>query len=465
MARRVKLMIRSMNPATGEVWKEFQQDDAAAVERKLERAIEAFAAHKRTSFERRAECLRNAEQILLRERQEIGRLATMEMGKPLKAAIQEVEKCAAACAFYAENGERFLAAELIEIPDGAARVEYQPLGVVLAIMPWNFPFWQVFRFAVPALMAGNAGLLKHASNVPQCAEIIESVLSRAGFSEGAFQTLMIPGASAEALIADSRIAAVTLTGSVEAGRKVASAAGRALKKTVLELGGSDPFIVMPSAEINHAAAMAAKARCVNNGQSCIAAKRFIVHGDVYEAFRAAFVREMSNLKVSDPMDLATDVGPLATEDVLLSLEKQVNETVAAGARVLAGGHRLPGPGYFFEPTVLEDVSATSPAAREEMFGPVAAMFLASDLDEALRIANNTQFGLGASIWTSECSEQEAFAREVAAGVAFINGMVASDPRLPFGGIRDSGFGRELGVHGIREFVNVKTIVKKSLGLS
>lgn len=451
-------MIKSVNPATGEVVRQFESDRDEVVESKLEQASKAYCAYREIPARQRAQWLEATAALLSAERNEAARIMTVEMGKPIRAAEQEVDKCAAACRFYAEHGEGFLRSDPIAWVDGDARVEYHPLGPILAVMPWNFPLWQVFRFAVPALLAGNVGLLKHASNVPQCALYIEDVFRRAGFPRGIFQTLLIRGPVAEKLIADPRIVAVTLTGSVEAGRKVAAAAGAALKKTVLELGGSDPFIVMPSADLESTAAAAVQARCINNGQSCIAAKRFIVHREVKNQFMRLFVERMSQLKVGDPTLLETDVGPLATEDVLLSLEKQVNRTVAKGARVLLGGNRLPGPGYFYAPTVLDAIPAGSPADQEELFGPVASLFAAEDLSSALKIANRTRFGLGASIWTEDESESSTFVREIQSGLAFVNGMVVSDPRLPFGGVGDSGYGRELGAHGMREFLNIKTVV-------
>lgn len=451
-------MIKSVNPATGEIARRFESDSDAVVEGKLQKAHEAFISYRTIPFRQRSEWLRRTAELLESERNEAARIMTLEMGKPIRAAVQETEKCALACRFYAEHGERLLRSESVEVPDSEARIEFQPLGPVLAVMPWNFPLWQVFRFAAPALVAGNVGLLKHASNVPQCALLIEDVLRRAGFPEGVFQTLLIGGSAAEKLIADPRIVAVTLTGSVEAGRKVAAAAGAALKKTVLELGGSDPFIVMPSADLELSAKAAVEARCINNGQSCIAAKRFIVHRDVKSQFMRLFVERMSNLKVGDPSSPDTDVGPLATEEVLTSLEAQVARTVSKGARVLLGGKRLAGRGFYYAPTVLDAIPANSPADQEELFGPVASLFGAEDLPAALKIANRTRFGLGASIWTKDESERELFTREIQSGLAFVNGMVVSDPRLPFGGVRDSGYGRELGVHGLREFLNIKTVV-------
>lgn len=398
-----------------------------------------------------------AAEILEAEKRELGALMTLEMGKPIAAAVAEAEKCAAACRYYAANAERFLADTPVETEGGKSWVAFQPLGAVLAIMPWNFPFWQVFRFAAPALMAGNVGMLKHSSNVPQCALSIEEIFRRAGFTDGAFQTLLVGSDAVEKIIADPRVAAVTLTGSEGAGRSVAAAAGKHLKKCVVELGGSDPFIVMPSADLELAVSTAVTARMINNGQSCIAAKRFIVHDDVYEPFLKQFVARVSSLRVGDPMDEETQVGPLATSNIRDELDEQVRASVSGGAKILTGGSRLERQGYFYAPTVLVDIAADSPAAQEELFGPVASVFRARDLDDAITIANGTRFGLGASAWTRDRHEESRFVEEIESGLLFINGMVASDPRLPFGGVKSSGFGRELGEFGIREFVNIKTV--------
>jgi succinate-semialdehyde dehydrogenase/glutarate-semialdehyde dehydrogenase len=382
---------------------------------------------------------------------------TLEMGKPIAAARAEAAKCALACRYYAEHGERLLADEPVEAGLATAFLRYQPIGALLAVMPWNFPFWQVFRFAAPALMAGNVGLLKHASNVPQCALAIEEIVRRAGFPEDVFQTLLISSQQVPALIDDPRIQAVSLTGSEPAGADVAARAGRRIKKTVLELGGSDPFIVMPSADLKRAAKAAVEARVLNNGQSCIAAKRFIVDAAVYVEFERRFVAGMEALRVGDPMDEATDVGPLATPAILDAIEAQVRRSVEMGARLAAGGRRIARPGNFYAPTVLADVPAGSPACREELFGPVAALFRANGIEDAIRLANATEFGLGASVWTTDAAEQRRFIDEIESGMVFVNSMVASDPRLPFGGVKRSGYGRELGAPGIREFVNIKTV--------
>jgi len=396
-------------------------------------------------------------ELLEGEKREHARTITLEMGKPIRAAVQEIEKCALGCRFYAENAERFLADEPIATNATSSFVRYQPLGPILAIMPWNFPFWQLFRFAAPALMAGNVALLKHASNVPQCALAIESAVHRSGFPEGVFHALMVGSDRVERLITDRRIRAVTLTGSVGAGSNVGASAGKALKKTVLELGGSDPFIVMPSADLEQAVATAVQARTVNNGQSCIAAKRFIVHDKIAAEFERRFVERMSALNVGDPMDEATDIGPLATKDVRDSLAEQVQKTISMGARVLLGGNALVQKGFYFAPTVLADIPPGSPAAEEELFGPVASLFRARDLHHAIQIANSTQFGLGASAWTNDTSERDELIASLETGSVFINSMVASDPRLPFGGIKNSGYGRELSRHGMLEFVNIKTV--------
>jgi succinate-semialdehyde dehydrogenase/glutarate-semialdehyde dehydrogenase len=449
--------IRSINPATGEVLRVFESHTDAEIESKLERAERAFREHRRLSFSARAALMLRTADVLDAEKERLGRTITLEMGKPIRAAVAEIEKCATGCRFYAQNAERFLADEAIETPPARSFVKFQPIGPVLAVMPWNFPFWQLFRFAAPTLMAGNVGLLKHASNVPQCALAIEDIFRRAGFSEGVFQTLLIGSNRVAQIIADPRIAAVTLTGSVAAGSSVAAASGKAIKKTVLELGGSDPFIIMQSADLDQAVATAVKARCINNGQSCIAAKRFIVHREISEQFERKFVERMSALKIGDPMDETVDIGPLATADVRDSLEEQVNKTIRMGARVLLGGKRGERAGFFFPPTALANIPKDSPSDREELFGPVASIFYADGIEEAVRIANDTQFGLGSCIWTNNERERDYFIDEIEAGAAFVNGMVASDPRLPFGGIKQSGYGRELSREGIREFVNIKTV--------
>jgi len=449
--------IATTNPATGETLETFEPLSPAELDARLECAAQAYQRHRRTSFAERARMMLRAAEILESEKDRFGRIMVTEMGKPLQAARDEAAKSAAGCRYYAENAERFLADEVVETSAQRSLVKYQPIGPVLAVMPWNFPFWQVFRFAAPALMAGNVGLLKHASNVPRCALAIEDIFRRAGFPEGVFQTLLLETAQVPSVIEDFRVAAVTLTGSIGAGASVASTAGKAIKKSVLELGGSDPFIVMPSADLDLAVRTAVKARVINNGQSCIAAKRFIVHQSVAEQFERRFVEGMRALKVGDPMDLATEVGPLATEGQARTIEDQVRRAVEAGARLLTGGNRLDQPGWYYAPTALTGITADSPAYRDEVFGPVAMLFRVPDLDEAIRLANDVPFGLGASAWTGDEEERQRFVDELDAGMVFINAMVASDPRLPFGGVKESGYGRELGLFGIREFLNIKTV--------
>jgi len=456
------MSIASINPATGDTLKTFDELTEQQLAEKLRRAAETFREYRRTDIKERAVLMLTVAEILKDETKNLARLMTTEMGKPIKAAVQEAEKCAWVCRYYAETAEKHLADQIVESNASKSYVHFQPLGVVLAVMPWNFPFWQVFRFAAPALMAGNVGLLKHASNVPQCALAIADIFSRAGFPDGAFQTLLIGSDAVQSALEDSRVAAATLTGSELAGRSVASIAGKQIKKTVLELGGSDPFIVMPSADLRAAVSTAVKARTINNGQSCIAAKRFIVHEQIYDEFEKGFVDAMKALRVGDPMNESTDVGPLATMQILKDLEAQVQVSVAAGAKILTGGQRasfedeLAG-GNFYEPTVLADIPKDSPAFSDEIFGPVASLFRVKDIDEAIDLANATSFGLGAASWTNDESERDRFVEEIEAGCVFINGMVASDPRLPFGGVKHSGYGRELGEFGIREFVNIKTV--------
>ena len=451
------MAIASINPATGEKLKEFPAFSDAEIEKRLKRAEQAFAHHRREPFAKRAQLMVAAAALLEQEKEKWARIMTLEMGKLLGAAIEEVEKCARACRFYAENAERFLEDEPAQTSAARSFVRYQPLGPVLAVMPWNFPFWQVFRFAAPALMAGNVGLLKHAANVPQCALAIEEIFCRAGFDEGVFQTLLIEAKQVEKIIVDPRVKAVTLTGSEKAGSAVASTAAREIKKAVLELGGSDPFIVMPSADFESALSTAVKARTINSGQSCIAGKRFLIADQIYDKFLEQFVERMRALKMGDPLDEATEIAPLATESILNGVHDQVQKSVAAGAKLLTGGNRVHGPGFFYEPTVLVDLPRKAPAYSEEVFGPVASVFRVRNAGEAIEIANDSSFGLGASVWTSDSSEQELFASELESGMVFVNAMVASDPHLPFGGVKRSGFGRELGAHGIREFVNIKTI--------
>jgi succinate-semialdehyde dehydrogenase/glutarate-semialdehyde dehydrogenase len=449
--------IQSINPATGETLKTFEAHTPLQVEEKLRRAVKDFQVLRGTPFSKRAAWMQRASQILEAEKDTFARTMTLEMGKPIGAAVAEAEKCAWVCRYYAENAARFLADEAIETNAARSLIHYEPLGAVLAIMPWNFPFWQVFRFAAPALMAGNAGLLKHASNVPQCALAIEDIFHRAGFPPGAFQTLLIGSQRVATVLDDERIKAVTLTGSGPAGRQVASQAGKRIKKSVLELGGSDPFIVMPSADLERAIATAVTARTINNGQSCIAAKRFIVHADIYDEFARRFVAGMQALRVGDPLKPDTQIGPLATPAIRDDLHTQVQDSLAQGAQLLTGGEPLKGPGNYYPPTVLANIPAGSPAACDELFGPVAALFRAADLNQTIQLANDSAFGLGASAWTRDPQEQQHFIDELQAGSVFINGMVASDPRLPFGGVKESGYGRELSAFGIREFVNIKTV--------
>jgi succinate-semialdehyde dehydrogenase/glutarate-semialdehyde dehydrogenase len=449
--------IASINPTTGETLKEFTALNSSQIEEKLAKAVNAFEQHRHTSFAQRAHWLIAAADLLEQDKEQLARIMTLEMGKLLRAASEEITKCAKGCRFYAENAERFLADQVIQTDANRSYVRSEPIGAVLAIMPWNFPFWQVFRFAAPALMAGNVALLKHAANVPQCALAIEDVLQRAGFASGVFQTLLIETEQTRTLIDDPRVKAVTLTGSERAGSEVASAAARQIKKSVLELGGSDPFIVMPSADLKAAIETGVAARTLNSGQSCIAAKRFILSDQIYDRFVSEFVERMRSLKVGDPLDATTEIGPLATEAILRGVDRQVQDSIAAGAKLLTGGKRIKPPGFFYEPTVLADVPRDSPAAREEIFGPVASIFRVSSAAEAIKIGNDSSFGLGASAWTNDASEQQLFATELEAGMVFINSMVASDPRLPFGGAKRSGFGRELGAEGIREFVNIKSV--------
>ena len=451
------MAIASVNPATEEVLATFDEHSPQQVEAALERAWEAYRDWRRLPIERRGELIRAAARRLRQEKDRYARLITLEMGKPIVEAEAEVLKCAWNCEYFADNADRFLAPEEVETNASRSYVQFVPLGPVLAIMPWNFPFWQVFRAAAPALMAGNTMLLKHASNVPQCALAIEEVFREAGLPEGVFQTLLVPAATVEGIIADDRVRAVTLTGSDVTGAKVAAAAGQHLKKTVLELGGSDPFIVLADADLEEAAKVGARARNQNTGQSCIAAKRFIVEEPVAERFSELFVEAVKALKVGDPLDPTTNIGPLARGDLRDDLDRQVRRSLDMGARLLLGGHKLDGRGYFYAPTVLAEVTPEMPAFREETFGPVAAIVRARDADEAVRLANMSPFGLGAAIWTGDPERGQALAGEIEAGNVFVNGMVASDPRLPFGGVKRSGYGRELAVFGIREFVNIQTV--------
>jgi succinate-semialdehyde dehydrogenase/glutarate-semialdehyde dehydrogenase len=451
--------IATVNPTTGERVRSFEEEGPDVIERKLAAAWAAWERWRRAPIGTRAAVVARAGELLQSEKRGFGQLMTLEMGKLIGAGEDEAAKCATACRYYAEHAEAFLKPEVISTSgSGRDEIQFQPLGPVLAVMPWNFPFWQVIRFAAPALVAGNVGLLKHASNVPQCALALEDLFRRAGAPEGVFQTLLVGSGPIEKLIGDDRIAAVTVTGSEAAGRAVAAAAGKNLKKSVMELGGSDPFLVLASADIDRAIATAVKARIVNNaGQSCIAAKRFIVADAVHDRFMDGITRAMSALVVGDPTDPRTQVGPLATASIREGVADQVERSVRAGARLATGGHAIDRPGYFYEPTVLGQVPPDAPAAREEVFGPVAAVFRVRDTGAAIALANASAFGLGAAAFTRDRAEAERLARELAAGSVFINGMVASDPRFPFGGVKRSGYGRELSLYGMREFQNVKTV--------
>ncbi len=451
------MAISTINPATGEVLKTFDPLTDAQVDTKIKLAVETFEQFRLLSFAERAHMMNKAADILESEKEELAHLMTLEMGKTLRSAVDEAVKCAWGCRYYAENAEKFLADEVIETSASKSFIRHQPMGVILVVMPWNYPFWQVFRFIAPGLMAGNVGLLKHASNVPQCALKIEDILGRAGFPNGAFQTLLIGSEKVDRILADPRVAAATLTGSEGAGVKVGEGAAKRIKKVVLELGGSDPFIVMESANFSDAVATAVKARTLNNGQSCIAAKRFIVAESIANKFEKEFVSRMEALRLGDPFDEKTEVGPLATADAVTTLQDDVDKSVKAGARLLTGGKPAKLPGNFYLPTVLTNIPKDSPAYSEEFFGPVASIFRVKNISEAIKVANDTRFGLGASAWTNDPKEQEQFINELEAGMVFINQMVASDPRVPFGGVKRSGVGRELSTYGIREFANVKTV--------
>jgi succinate-semialdehyde dehydrogenase/glutarate-semialdehyde dehydrogenase len=454
------MAIATINPATGQTVKTFEQASSAEVEDKLARAHTRWLTYRTTTFAERAAWLRASADLLDAEADEVARMMTTEMGKTLAAARAEAVKCAHAMRYYAEHAEGFLTdapADAEAVKAQRAWATYQPLGVVLAVMPWNFPLWQVMRFAAPALMAGNVGLLKHASNVPQTALYLEDVFRRGGFPDGCFQTLLISSGQVEGVLRDPRVAAATLTGSEPAGRSVAAICGDEIKHTVLELGGSDPFVVMPSADLDRAAEVAVTARVQNNGQSCIAAKRFIVHTDVYDAFAEKFVARMKALRVGDPFDSETQIGPLATEQGRLDVEELVDEAVKGGATVLCGGQRPDGAGWFYPPTVITDITQQMRIYLEEVFGPVASLYRVADIEEAIEVANATTFGLGSNAWTTDEVERDRFIAELQAGQVFINGMTTSYPELPFGGVKRSGYGRELSAHGIREFCNLKTV--------
>ncbi|MEU9380888.1 NADP-dependent succinic semialdehyde dehydrogenase [Streptomyces sp. NPDC048279] len=455
--------IATVNPATGETLETFEAMDEDELERRLELAEATFRTYRTSSFAERARLLHRAADLLDADQDDIARTMTTEMGKPLAQARAEAGKCAKAMRWYADHAQELLADEEpaeADVKDSGAtrvRVRYRPIGPVLAVMPWNFPLWQVVRFAAPALMAGNVGLLKHASNVPQTALYLEDLFHRAGFPEGCFQTLLIGSGAVDDLLRDERVRAATLTGSEPAGRAVAATAGEMIKKTVLELGGSDPFVVMPSADVDRAARTAVTARVQNNGQSCIAAKRFIVHTDVYDAFAERFVAAMAALRTGDPMDEGTDVGPLSSEQGRADLEELVEDAKRSGARVLCGGQRPQGPGWFYPPTVLAGIHRDMRIHREEAFGPVATLYRAGDLDEAVLIANDSPFGLSSNVWTRDEAEVDRFVRDLEAGGVFVNGMTVSHPAFPFGGVKRSGYGRELSGHGIREFCNITTV--------
>ncbi|MBN8559515.1 MAG: NAD-dependent succinate-semialdehyde dehydrogenase [Leptolyngbya sp. UWPOB_LEPTO1] len=452
------MAIATVNPFTGETVKTFQALSDIEIEQKLSLAQAQFLKYRTIPLSQRSQWLSEAATILEQERDRFGKLLTLEMGKPLKAAIAEVEKCALVCRFYAEHAAQYLADVSVQTDATTSLIKYQPLGIVLAVMPWNFPFWQVFRFAAPALMAGNVGLLKHASNVPQSALAIEEIFTRAGFPEGAFQTLLVGADKVAAIVEDDRVKAATLTGSEPAGASLAATAGKQIKKVVLELGGSDPFIVMPSADLDQAVQTAVTARMINNGQSCIAAKRFIIAEEIADQFIDRLVEQYKQLKIGDPMSMDTDIGPLATPGILQDLDQQVEISVQQGAKVLIGGHALRDrPGNFYLPTILSEIPKGCLAEHDEFFGPVALVFRVPDLESAIARANDSPFGLGASAWTQDQTEQDRFISELEAGAVFINGMVKSDVRMPFGGIKRSGFGRELGREGILEFVNVKSV--------
>jgi succinate-semialdehyde dehydrogenase/glutarate-semialdehyde dehydrogenase len=458
------MAIATINPATGELLKTFEPLNDIEIAAKLDLAQQAFEKYRNTSFEMRSHFLNKAADILEQEKADFAKVMTVEMGKTYKSAISEVEKCAAVCRYYAEHAPQFLADNYVKTDASNSYVKYQPLGIILAVMPWNFPFWQVFRFAAPALMAGNVGILKHASNVPQCALAIEDIFNRAGCPPGAFQTFLVGAAKVADIIADDRVKAATLTGSEPAGMSLAAAAGKQIKKTVLELGGSDPFIVLASADLETAASTAVAARMLNSGQSCIAAKRFIVEDAIADKFEKLLLEKFQALKIGDPMLPDTDIGPLATVGILKELDQQVQNAISSGAKVLIGGDvetlhvtSLLKNGNFYPPTIITDIAIDNPTAQEEFFGPVAMLFRVPDINAAIKLANGTPFGLGASAWTTDAKEQQHLINEIEAGAVFINSMVKSDPRLPFGGIKRSGYGRELSIQGIHEFVNVKTV--------
>jgi succinate-semialdehyde dehydrogenase/glutarate-semialdehyde dehydrogenase len=451
------MAIQTINPATGKIIQAFDSLTTSQVNEKIDLAHAAYLEWRNVTFGLKSELMKNSARILRDRKSEFGKILTLEMGKPIVQAIAEVEKCALVCDYYADNAEKILNEEIVSTDASESYVRFDPLGIILAIMPWNFPFWQVFRFAAPALMAGNVCLLKHASNVPMSATAIEEIFMQAGFPKNTFQTLLIESPAVEEILNNPKVKAATLTGSEPAGMKVAESCGKVLKKTVLELGGSDPFIVLENADINAAVKTAITARLINNGQSCIAAKRFIVVKKVYDEFESKFVELMKRVKVGDPMDTETELGPIARKDLMFELEDQVKRSVKNDAKILCGGSRMDKEGYYFEPTILANVLPGTPAYEEEIFGPVAILIKAKDEADAIRIANDSQFGLGASLWTTNIEKAKQLAAKIESGSVFINGMVKSDPRLPFGGIKNSGYGRELSHYGIKEFVNIKTV--------
>ena len=451
------MAIESRNPLNNKVAKEFKEESDQLIKDKIEKAQSSYEDWKNVSFSEKKQLMLKAAEVLKGNKAKYAALMTLEMGKSSKEAIAEIEKCALACEYYAEKAETFLANKPLEVPNGKAYIAHDPLGIVLAIMPWNFPFWQVFRFAAPNLMAGNVGLLKHASNVPQCALAIEEVFEEAGFPKGTFQTLLISSSKVNDILDDDRVKAATLTGSEGAGIKVAERAGSNLKKVVLELGGSDPFIVLKDADIEQAAKTGAKARMINNGQSCIAAKRFILEESIAEEFLEIFKNELAALVIGDPADETNDYGPMAREDLVEELHEQVQKSIKKGAKLVVGGKRLYNEGAFYAPTILSDVKPGMPAYEEELFGPVAVILIAKDEAEAIKLANDSRFGLGGSLWSKDVKKAEKIARKIETGSVYINQLMASHPAVPFGGIKMSGYGRELSHLGITEFVNQKTI--------
>lgn len=451
------MSIQTINPATGKIEKTYVEFSKDEIKNSIDQAQQTFLKWKATDLSERSRLMKNAALVMKNKRDEYAYIITTEMGKPINQAIAEVEKCAWVCEYFADNADGMLTKEKIETDGSESYVEFNPLGIILAVMPWNFPFWQVFRFAAPSLMAGNVGLLKHSSNVPMCALAIEQIFINAGFPKNVFKTLLIGSEPVKDIIKDPRVKAATLTGSEPAGRKIAEACGKELKKSVLELGGSDPFIVLDDVDLDETASIAVKARLINNGQSCIASKRFIVVEKIYESFTQKFVNAMNQVKIGDPMDESVELGPIAREDLLYELDSLVKESVSKGAKILTGGKVLPGKGYYYAPTILDNLKKGMPAYDDEIFGPVASLIKAKDAEDAVRIANDSPFGLGASIWTKDINKAKRMATEIESGCVFINGMVKSDPRLPFGGIKNSGYGRELSHYGIKEFVNIKSV--------